>query len=115
MTVGFIRKSGELEAGDWYNLAATEVTYTFPILNFTDKAIVLVKAYPKQAAGGLAITVRLLDASDTILKTETLKDYDSGSSNNPLELITEVPVGSAKIRFNTNLSAFVFVQPLQYR
>jgi hypothetical protein len=53
--------------------------------------------------------------SFSILATETLRDYDSGSSTNPGELIIAVPVGSAKIRFNTNTPAFAYVQVLQYR
>lgn len=115
MTVGTFSSTASVYPTEWYALPEPELQYIFPVLNFEAASIVLINAYSKNGLSTPTGTVALLDADDVVLKSETLKDYDTGSSRNFSELITEVPAGSAKIRFQCNVDSFVSMQVLKLK
>jgi hypothetical protein len=114
MTVGVFRQSGSVDPGEWYSIPVAEIIYNFPILNFESQSLVKFTAYHTAGTATPSVTISILTSADVILKTDTLKDYDTGSTRNPSELITEVPANSAKIRVTSNVPCFLHVQVLRY-
>lgn len=115
MTIGQFQMPVGTGPAEWYSLPTPEILYTFPVLNFDTNAIIFISAYHAAGTATPSVTVDLLNSAGTSIKTETLKDYDTGSSRNVSELITEVPAGAVSVRLQSSIPAFVSIQPLKLK
>jgi len=113
LSIDVFKNSGITDKGEWYDIAAAEITYLFPIANLTNRSIANIRVYRKTGLSTLTLTGNFLNSANSILSTFTTVDTDTGSTANYSEIIAPVPAGATRMRLTASAPAYVFVQPSQ--
>ena len=98
----------------WYDLQSSDNRYVYSPAGLSNKNVIKVKSYPKNASGFIFVKVSFLNSSGGTISESVTKRMNTGSTNDISEVALDVPAGAVSIALKVDGSSLPTIVSIEY-